>query len=159
MENKFINTFNTCYPFERYIFKNPVQVNSLFDDLVVVELFIPSTEIKPVADDKGRLYTFTRIPTDEIYVKLRNTNCQGTFRLAYFDLSENIREDIANYMVRDFGDYAWQCLYVENEGEDTLKDALQIQKTLIESNYGYGTCSIKSSCVTEDTINLVKELE
>lgn len=159
MENEFINTFNTHYPFERYIFKNPVQVNSLFDDLVVVELFIPSTEIKPVFDDEGRLYTFTRIPTDEIYVKLRNKNCQGTFRLAYFDLSESIREDIEYYMVRDFGDYAWECLYVQFDDNslNDLREALQIQKTLIENSYGI--CNIKPSCITEDTINLIKELK
>lgn len=30
-EEEFINIFNEYYPFERYVLKEPVQVNSIFD--------------------------------------------------------------------------------------------------------------------------------
>ena len=69
-EEYFISVFNERYPFERYIFKKPVKINSLFDDLLVTELFIPSTEIKPILDGTGSLMTFTEVPHDEIFVKV-----------------------------------------------------------------------------------------
>lgn len=39
-EEYFISVFNEGYPFERYIFKEPVKINALFDDLFLTELFI-----------------------------------------------------------------------------------------------------------------------
>ena len=47
-DKEFINTFNEYYPFERYIVKEPKKINYLFDDVLLTELFVPSTEIKPV---------------------------------------------------------------------------------------------------------------
>ena len=49
-DNDFINTFNEYYPFERYIVKEPKKINYLFDDVLLTELFVPSTEIKPCID-------------------------------------------------------------------------------------------------------------
>ena len=154
-EKEFIDTFNENYPFERYIFKEPKKINSLFDDLLLTELFIPCTEIKPITDDNGKLITHTSVPTDEIYVKCKVNG--NEFRLSYFDFASHIREDIRWDMVQEFGQYEWECLYVENDGEDDLKDALQIQKNKIIEKYGI--CECKSSCHITDVINLVNTLE
>lgn len=154
-EDEFINTFNSYYPFERYIFKNKHQINYLFDDLVVTEFFVPTTEIKPVTDDNGRLITFTRIPDDEIYVKVQ---CKGVeFRLAFYDFDRSVREEIRYAFIKDLGGYEFECLYVDHEDMDDLKEALQWQKTIIESKYK--VCNIKASCICTDTIELVKQLK
>lgn len=50
-DKEFIGTYNEYYPFERYIVKNPKKINYLFDDAILCELFIPSTEIKPIIHD------------------------------------------------------------------------------------------------------------
>ena len=91
-EEYFISVFNERYPFERYIFKEPVKINSLFDDLLVTELFIPSTEIKPILDGTGSLMAFTEVPHDEIFVKVKGTF--GESRLSFFDFAYDVREDI-----------------------------------------------------------------
>ena len=101
-EKEFIDTFNENYPFERYIFKEPKKINSLFDDLLLTELFIPCTEIKPITNDNGELITHTRVPTDEIYVKCKVNG--NEFRLSYFDLASHIREDIRWNMVQELQD-------------------------------------------------------
>ena len=65
----FMNEFNEYYPFERYIVKEPKQINYLFDDVVLTELFVPSTEIKPLVDENGVfLHGFTKINNDDIYM-------------------------------------------------------------------------------------------
>ena len=102
-EEEFINTFNEYYPFERYIFKEPKKINSLFDDLLLTELFIPSTEIKPITDDNGELITHTSVPTDEIYVKCKVNG--NEIRLSYFDFASHIREDIRWDITQDFGEW------------------------------------------------------
>ena len=149
----FINTFNEYYPFERYIVKEPKRVNYLFDDVVLTELFIPSTEIKPLVDENDKFQGFTKINDDEIYVKLKCKDVE--FRMAYFDFDEHIREEIRHIIYNDFGQYEWECLYVDHEdSEEELKEALQIQKNKIIEKYG--SCEIKESCIITDTINLIK---
>lgn len=148
----FINTFNECYPFERYILKEPKQVNSLFDDVILTELFIPSTEIKPVTDDSGNLITFTEVSDNEIYVKLKGPG--GEFRMAYADFADHIREEIRYSVILDFGQYEWECLYVDHEDTDDLKEALQIQREKIIEKYG--SCKIKENFKITDTINLIE---
>ena len=140
----FIETFNDYYPFERYIVKNPKQINELFDDAVLTEIFIPSTEIKPLIDDGGNFQGYSEIPDDEIYVKLKCNNVE--FRMAYWDFNDHIREEIRTIILNDFGHYEWQSLYVEYEEEyeyDELKDALKIQYNLIKEKYG--ECNLKSN--------------
>lgn len=140
----FIETFNDYYPFERYVVKNPKQINELFDDAVLTEIFIPSTEIKPLIDDGGNFLGYSEIPDDEIYVKLKCNNVE--FRMAYWDFNDHIREEIRTIILNDFGHYEWQSLYVEYEEEyeyDELKDALKIQYNLIKEKYG--ECNLKSN--------------
>jgi hypothetical protein len=158
-DKEFIDTFNEYYPFERYIVKNPKKINYLFDDVLLSELFIPSTEIKPVMHE-GCFVGFTRINDDEIYIKLKCKNkCDDNwieFRMAYYDFDNHIREEIRHIIISDFGGYEWESLYVEHEGDDEcneLKEALQIQKKLIKDKYG--VCTIKDNFEIEDTTHLI----
>lgn len=158
-DTNFIDTFNEYYPFERYIVKNPKKINYLFDDALLCELFIPSTEIKPVMHE-GCFVGFTHINDDEIYIKLKcKDECNDNwveFRMAYYDFNDHIREEIRNTIISDFGGYEWECLYVEPDEDDDLnelKEALQIQKKLIEGKYG--VCNIKDNFSIEDTIKIL----
>ena len=150
-DKDFINEFNEYYPFERYIVKEPKRINYLFDDAVLTELFIPSTEIKPLFDDKGVFHGHSEIPNDEIYIKLK---CKGVeFRMSYWDFNSHIREDIRRIIIEDFGDYEWESLYVDHgDTEDELKVALKTQYNLIKEKYG--ECVIKPDFEIIDTINL-----
>ena len=145
---EFISEFNSYYPFERYIVKNPKPINHLFDDVVVTELFVPNTEIKPIIAN-GRFVGHTQINNDEIYIKLKGN--AGEMRFALYDLADAVIYDIVGDIIHDFGDYEWEGLYVEHEDEETgenndsLKTALLEQKRLIEEKYG--------ECVIKKTIN------
>lgn len=37
-DKEFIDTYNECYPFERYIVKNPEKINYLFDDALLEDI-------------------------------------------------------------------------------------------------------------------------
>ena len=159
IDKEFINTFNEYYPFERYIVKNPKRINYLFDDVLLSELFVPSTEIKPIMHE-GYFVGFTHINDDEIYIKLKCKNeCDDNwveFRMAYYDFDDSIREEIRRIVISDFGGYEWESLYVEHEEDDDfdeLKEALKIQKKLIEDKYG--VCNVKDNFIIEDTINIL----
>lgn len=139
----FINVFNEYYPFERYIVKTPKSIVYLFDDALLTELFIPSTEIKPIVLD-GQFIGHTNVPKNEIYVKVKGS--AGEMRFALFDFADAVIEDILYIIVSDFGGYEWEGLYVDHEDDnEDLKTALLEQKRLIEEKYG--ECGIK------DTIN------
>lgn len=140
---EFINVFNEYYPFERYIVKTPKSFVYLFDDAPLTELFIPSTEIKPIVLD-DQFMGFTKIPKKEIYVKVKGPS--GEMRFALFDFADVVIEDIMWIVISDFGGYEWESLYVDHEGDnEDLKIALLEQKRLIEEKYG--------ECTVKDTIN------
>ena len=156
-DKEFIYTYNECYPFERYIVKNPEKINYLFDDALLCELFIPSTEIKPIIHN-GKFVGSTQVNNDEIYIKLKckNDDNWSEFRMAYYDFNDNIREEIRRIIISDFGYYEWECLYVEHENEnDDLATALQIQKKLIEEKYGI--CNVKDNFIIESTIEIISK--
>lgn len=162
-DKEFINTFNEYYPFERYIVKNPKKINYLFDDVLLTELFVPGTEIKPVVYEGG-FTDFTRINDDEIYIKLKCKNeCDDNwveFRMAYYDFDDHIREEIRGIIISDFGAYEWESLYVEcEEGEynEDLAQALKLQHKLVKDKYG--VCSMKDNFIIEDTIILIQDLQ
>ena len=139
----FINVFNEYYPFERYIVKPPKSIVYLFDDALLTEIFIPSTEIKPIVLD-DQFIGFTEIPKNEIYVKVKGS--AGEMRFALFDFADAVIDDIMCIVISDFGGYEWESLYVDHEDDnEDLKTALLEQKRLIEEKYG--ECGIK------DTIN------
>lgn len=156
-DEQFINEFNDYYPFERLIIKGPKRINYLFDDVLLTEIFIPDTEIKPLVDENDAFHGWTEVNNDEIYVKLKRGDSE--FRMAYYDFSEHVREEIRYIIYNDFGDYEWQSLYVEYEEEyeyDELKDALKLQKQLITEKYGI--CNIKEHFDLEHTIEMVNNL-
>lgn len=151
-DNEFIETFNEFYPFERYIVKNPEKINNLFDDALLCEFFIPSTEIKPVILEE-EFVGFTQIDYNNIYIKLKTL--AGEIRMAYYDFNDHVREEIRRIIISDFGGYEWESLYVEHDdGDEELAKALQTQKTLIEEKYG--VCPIKKNFKIEDTIAILK---
>ena len=140
---EFVNVFNGYYPFERYIVKTPKSIVYLFDDAQLTELFMPSTEIKPIVLD-GKFMGFTKFPKNEIYVKVKGT--AGEMRFALVDFADSVIEDIMCIVISDFGGYEWEGLYVDHEDDDEdLKTALLEQKRLIEEKYG--------ECTVKDTIN------
>ena len=160
-DKEFISTFNEYYPFERYIVRQPKRINYLFNDVLLSELFIPSIEIKPIMHE-GEFVGFTQINNNEIYIKLMcKDECNDNwveFRMAYYDFDYHIREEIRNIIISDFGDYAWESLYVEHEDDECneLKEALQIQKKLIKDKYAI--CNIKDNFMIESIIDLDKKL-
>ena len=112
------------------------------------------TEIKPLIDDEGGFHGYSKIPDDEIYVKLK---CNGVeFRMAYWDFNDHIREEIRWIVLEDFGGYEWQSLYVEYETEDKydeLKETIKTQYNLIKEKYG--ECEVKPNIDIIHTIELV----
>ena len=135
-DNDFINILNEFYPFERYIVRTPKSIEPVFDDLILTEIFVPKTEIKPIIHN-DKLICFTEVKNDEIYVKVKGV--AGEMRIGYFDFASHIREAIRDIVITDFGPYEWQSLYVQYEDEDEelpeLEKVLSEQKALIEKKY------------------------
>lgn len=144
-DKEFLDTFNECYPFERYIFKEPKSLGMTFDDVLLTEIFVPYTEIKPVTNENGSYLFSTSIPYNEVYVKVVGN--AGEMRIGYIDFESHIREMIRYNFIEDFGKYEYECLYVDHEDEGNgnalLLDVLEKQKALIEEKYG--ECNIKIS--------------
>lgn len=164
METKeFISIFNEYYPFERYVVKNPHSINYLFDDVKLTEVFVPSTEIKPITyinsvTGKEEYMCHTRVNNDEIYVKLK---CKGVaFRMALYDFDDKIRETIIEIVLEDIGGLNWQSLYIEyedgDEEENELKEILKEQKILITEKYG--ECDIKPNFKVTNTLSLLEQI-
>lgn len=133
-DNDFINILNEFYPFERYIVRTPKSIEPVFDDLILTEIFVPKTEIKPIIHN-DKLVCFTGVKNDEIYVKVKGV--VGEMRIGYFDFASHIREAIRDIVITDFGPYEWQSLYVQDEDEELpeLEKVLSEQKALIEKKY------------------------
>lgn len=148
MFEQFIDTFNEYYPFERYILENPQSIGNLFDDAILTEIFIPSTEIKPILNPDGSFQRWTSIDRDDIYVKIKGP--AGEIRMCYFDFANHIRENIYYNVLDDFGGKEWQDLYVEYDEESNLKNKLLKQKELIEKRYGI--CTIKEDCINSKLV-------
>jgi hypothetical protein len=141
-DKEFLSEFNEFYPFERYILKNPKSIENLFDDLLLTEIFVPKTEINPILDHNGRLITFTKMNTDDIYVKVKGY--AGEMRLGYFDFSATIRGNIRDIVIEDMGEYEYESLYVDHEdGNLELIEMLKTQKSMITDKYK--ECKVKKS--------------
>ena len=140
-DEEFLKTFNECYPFERYIFKEPKSLGMTFDDVLLTEIFVPYTEIKPVTNENGSFLFYTSIPYHEVYVKVVGN--AGEMRIGYLDFEDHIREMIRYNFIEDFGKYEYECLYVDYEDNASLINVLNTQKALIKEKYG--ECSIKTS--------------
>ena len=139
---EFLSVFNDRYPFERYIFNTPCSLGNLFDDVLVTEVFVPSTEIKPYFSDNGQYLASNEISKDEIYLKLKGPG--GEFRMGLIDFDKSIYENVIFKLYEDFGDYAWESLYMDYDDEDEydeLQEVLLEQKRMITNKYGI--CNIK----------------
>lgn len=151
-DEDFLKTFNECYPFERYIFKDPKPLGMTFDDILLTEVFVPYTEIKPMFNEDGSFSRYTKIPYNKVFVKVIGN--AGEMRIGYLDFEDHIREMIRYNFIEDFGGYEYEGLYVdhEDEGDDnaSLIAVLKKQKTLIEEKYG--ECNVKPS-VRDNLIN------
>ena len=89
---------------------------------------------------------FTKIPKNEIYVKVKGPS--GEMRFALFDFADGVIDDIMYIIISDFGGYEWECLYVDHEDDnEDLKTALLEQKRLIEEKYG--ECNVKNTINAE----------
>ena len=95
----FLSVFNDRYPFERYIFNTPCSLGNLFDDVLVTEVFVPSTEIKPYFSDDGQYIDSTEVPVDEIYLKLKGPG--GEFRMGLIDFDKPIYENVIFKLYED----------------------------------------------------------
>lgn len=140
-DEEFLKTFNECYPFERYIFKESKSIGMTFDDMLLTEIFVPYTEIKPVTNENGSFLFYTTIPYHEVYVKVVGN--AGEMRIGYLDFANHIRETIRHNFIEDFGKYEYECLYVDYEDKTSLITVLNNQKALIKEKYG--ECNNKSS--------------
>ena len=143
-DKEFLNVFNEYYPFERYIFKELKSLGLTFDDVVLTEIFVPYTEIKPILNPDGSFARFTKLNPNEVYVKIKGN--AGEMRFAYIDFNDHIREQIRWNFVEDLGQCNYELLYVEAENEnDTaeLKELLKEQSRLIKDKYG--DCKIKNN--------------
>ena len=141
-DEQFLNVFNSYYPFERYIIKDPKPIGNLFEDALLTEIFIPLTEIKPILGSNGRIITFTTFNKDDIYIKLKVKDYE--FRIGYFDFEDRIRENIRHILKIDLGLYEWECLYVDYEDRNDLENELKIQKELILKKYGVCNNKLKN---------------
>ena len=91
-----------------------------------------------------------QINKSKVYVKVKGP--AGEMRFGYFDFSEGIREDIRIAFIEDFGQYEYECLYVDHEDDNNdLKKVLKEEVALIKAKYG--ECEIKKA--VRD--NLLKE--
>ena len=114
----------------------------MFDDVLVIEVFVPSTEIKPYFSEDGQCFDSNEIPKDEIYLKLKGPGVE--FRMGLIDFDKHIYENVIFRLYEDFGDYAWECLYMDYDEEDAydeLQEVLLEQKRMITNKYGI--CNIK----------------
>ena len=141
-DEELLKSFNECYPFERYIFKEPKSIGMTFDDIQLTELFVPYTEIKPIFNEDGSFIMYTEIPYNEVFVKVVGN--AGEMRIGYLDFAEHIRENIRDIFILDFGEYEYECLYIDHEEDNaSLIEVLNTQKALIKEKYG--ECHIKTS--------------
>jgi hypothetical protein len=67
--------------------------------------------------------------------------------MGYWDFAEHIRENIRDIIITDFGEYEWECLYVDHEDNEDLLNLLQKQKGIISSHYTL--CNIKDTSNSE----------
>ena len=141
---EFVNIFNEYYPLERYIIRKPVSIGTVFGDVMLTEIFVPYTEIKPIVDENNKFHgDFTKINKKEVYVKLKCDNTEYRFSIA--DLSDTLVENIIYIFIDDFDAYNIESLYVDREDNDysELKAVLDEEAKLITEKYGI--CNIKKA--------------
>ncbi len=138
-DEDFLSTFNVWYPLERYIFEEPKSLGLDFDDVQLMEIFVPSTKIEQIFSN-GQYMGSTHVHPDDVYVKVKGP--AGEMRFGYMDFNSHIRDTIIEEFYEDFGD-CFQYLYIDTEDAEIieeLKCILNKQYTLIMERYG--TCKV-----------------
>lgn len=133
--DKFIDIFNDCYPFERYILKEPKSIGWVLDDLKLTEIFIPKTKIESITRN-DRIWKYTKVDEYKTYAKFKIKDDE--IKICLVDLSEGMIGDIMWTVLADFGD-CWECLYIDHEGdelEEELRKKVSEQEKLIKNKYG-----------------------
>lgn len=137
----FINTFNEYYPFDTYILKTPKQINTLFEEILITEIFIPNTNINPILSEERKNTCFTSINKKDIYVNVLVKGME--FKMWFYDFAEHVQENIVNSVIDDFEPLEWENLYIDYEEETKLSEILQEQQKLLILKYGF--CNIKNN--------------
>ena len=142
-DEDFLSNFNEKYPLERYIFKKPVSLGLDFDDVQLIEIFVPKTKIEPIFHN-GQYVDTTKLNPKEVYVKVKGP-C-GEMRFGYFDFNDGIRDTIRESFCEDFGDYV-QYLCINPEGDEEIEQEMtkiltNQYKLIVEK---YGSCEIKQN--------------
>ena len=136
-DEDFLNLFNEWYPLEYYIFEEPKSLGLDFDDVKLMEIFVPSTKVEPIIHN-GQYIGSVRVNPDKVYVKVKGP--AGVMRFGYMEFDSSVRESIRWNFYEDFGD-CLQYLYIDTEDTEVieeLKHVLNKQYTLIMERYG--TC-------------------
>ena len=81
----------------------------------MTELFVPSTEIKPVLYN-GHVVYFTKVNPSEIYVKVKGK--AGELRIGFYDFADHVRDGIMKIILDDMEGFNWESLYARDEDED-----------------------------------------
>lgn len=148
-DEDFLNLFNEWYPLEYYIFEEPKSLGLDFDDVQLMEIFVPSTKVEPIIHD-GQYIGSVRVNSDKVYVKVKGP--AGVMRFGYMEFDSSVRESIRWNFYEDFGD-CLQYLYIDTDDSEIieeLKYVLNKQYTLITERHG--VCKITKNipgCRTE----------
>ena len=142
-DEDFLSTFNEKYPLERYIFKEPVSLGLDFDDVQLIEIFVPKTEIRPIFHN-GQHIGNTHVNPKEVYVKVKGP--AGEMRFGYLDFNDGVRDTIRESFYEDFGDY-FQYLYIDSEGDEEIEEEMTriLTDQYILNIEKYGSCEIKDT--------------
>ena len=151
-DEQFLNVFNSYYPFERYIIKDPKPIGNLFEDALLTEIFIPLTEIKPISIGWGsEMYDEYLEGEYAINLRSKKTICPSTL----ISLITAYDPESCFYEIEHLGDNV-----ILNEGLQTLDFGAEfayykgigdlILPTTVEKLNAYGI---------EDTIVLPKDME
>lgn len=128
---EFINTFNEYYPFDTYILRTPKQINNLFEELLITEIFIP-----------------TDINKKDIYVNVLVKGIE--FKMWFYDFAEHVQDNIVNSVLDDFGLLEWENLYINYEEETKLIEILKEQQKLLILKYGF--CNTKNNIYNKQVL-------
>ena len=134
-DEDFLNLFNEWYPLEYYIFEEPKSLGLDFDDVQLMEIFVPDTKVGPIIHD-GKYVGSIRVNPNEVYVKVKGP--AGVMRFGYMDFEESVRESIRWNFYEDFGD-CLQYLYIDTDDPEPIEDLKRVlnkQYTAIIERYG-----------------------
>ena len=151
-DEDFLSLFNYHYPLERYIFEKPMSLGLDFDDVQLMEIFVPDTEIKPIIVD-GQYIGSTKVNPHKVYIRVKGP--AGEMRFGYMDFDSDIRETIRYNFYEDFGDY-FQYLYIDSEDEEIDKEVAKVLIKQYKLNIEkYGSCKIKNVYNAKFILNYV----